>query len=214
MTQRAVIVLVFGPSGIGKSPLDEIFRDEVRRLEPHRVRDAPRDSLDRYHLSKIAHTSILLLPADQEPKGPFGGASQIFVHSTVALFKVRAEDQVLFRPGDGIPSGVTMVEIFGPVFRDLLDQRGTVGWVDALFSGTVFAIFLNPWSRPFAQVEPNMAGNPASPDGRVLVELLEQRHEPPAKIERRVANIVEELRAWRSIAAITDKGFHVFEAIA
>src|SRR5579863_4972491 len=41
MIQRTV--MIFGPGGIGKSPLDDIMREDVLRIDPYRLRQRPRD---------------------------------------------------------------------------------------------------------------------------------------------------------------------------
>ena len=41
MIQRTM--MVFGSGGIGKSPLDEILREDVAKIDPYRLRQRPRD---------------------------------------------------------------------------------------------------------------------------------------------------------------------------
>lgn len=84
-----------------------------------------------------------------------------------AIFKVRGEDQVLFRPRHWTAD--TKVEVFGPVFWELFCARAPVGWLEEVVPGTVFAIFLNPWNRPLADIDPSAAGDPASPEA-VMVQ--------------------------------------------
>lgn len=209
----AATVLVLGPSGIGKSAFHDVFRKNVARIEPHRVCDTPRDSLDIHYLSKVAHAGLLSMLADQKAKGPFGGTLDIKIYSEVVLFRVRGEDQVLFRPRD-LAWRAKKIEIFGPVFWELMQLQADLDWLDEVLTGTLFVIFLNPWPQPLSQVDPASAVDPTSSEGKVLVRLLERRNEKPENIAKRVAKIGEELTAWRSIAATVAKGYCVLETTA
>jgi len=48
MIERTVIIV--GPGGVGKSPLDALFRDDIIKIDPYRLRPSgPRDSNDIFY---------------------------------------------------------------------------------------------------------------------------------------------------------------------
>lgn len=209
---NSIGAVFLGPSGSGKSDLTEAF--STIAMTPDRVRANPRDSNDIHYLSKRGFAGILSLLEGQIPMASFGGPLEIKIYRDVATFKVRHEHQVLWRPTRDQERLAKNLELYGPVLWALLENRGNLGWVDELLSETMwFVIILNPWARPLAQVEPAVASDPTSTDGKVLVELLERRNEKPENIQKRVINIAEELSAWQSIASATGKDFRVLEAI-
>ncbi|MBN1876076.1 MAG: hypothetical protein JXA33_17765 [Anaerolineae bacterium] len=59
MIERTVIVV--GPGCVGKSPLDALFRDDVIKIEPYRLRaNGPRDSNDIFYANPKLREELLL----------------------------------------------------------------------------------------------------------------------------------------------------------
>jgi hypothetical protein len=207
-------LVVLGPSGVGKSPLGAALKTDLE-IEPHRVRRRPRrypsetQEDDRYYMSEMAYHGLCrLLTAWTKVTGPLGGETKIIVYEHVITFQVRGKPHVLFIP-ESENVGRCKIEIYGPVLKELLQGR----LVDPLFKGETFVVLLNPWDQPLADITPASASNPQAAEGQVLCKLLKERGETDeGEIQERVSRVGEELKAWKSIASLSQPGLHVLEA--
>jgi hypothetical protein len=92
MIERTVIIV--GPGGVGKSPLDALFRDDIIKIDPYRLRSSgPRDSNDIFYAHpKLRNELLLILNALDVRSLQIGSAErpiEWFPRGKVLFFKVR-----------------------------------------------------------------------------------------------------------------------------
>ncbi|MBA4387420.1 MAG: hypothetical protein C0404_05525 [Verrucomicrobia bacterium] len=138
---KSTLVIV-GPGGIGKSPIDGLVRRDVVRLDPYRLRlGGPRDSGDRLYappkireeiagvLGRFGDTAIV--------KKAGGETVEWYSKAGVVFFTVRGEWQCIVVPSD--TGTLAKLEIYAPVLPTLLTIPE---FVAAL--GNVSIVVLNP----------------------------------------------------------------------
>jgi hypothetical protein len=187
---RSTLIIV-GPGGIGKSPIDDIVRRDVVRLDPYRLRnDGPRDNGDRlYAPPKIR----------QELAGVFRGFGDIAIvkkagdetvewhpRASVVFFTVRGEWQCIIVPND--MGTLAKMEIYAPVLPTLMiiDE-----FVTSL--GAVKIVVLNPASKCLSSMS----------DWKEIEERTryncERRGDLDKSVKNRVKSVASEAPYWREL---------------
>ena len=128
-------LLLCGPGGIGKGPLDALIRDDVARVDPYRLRheEHPRNEGDSPYvhprLRCQLHRALKALNEQLTRKGDV----EWFPISQVVFFRVRRDWQLLFL-GD-LAGQRVKAELYAPILPDLLSidaVRERLGGIDTI----------------------------------------------------------------------------------
>ena len=192
--QRTAIVV--GPGCIGKSPLDTLFKDNIIKIDPYRLRsDGPRDSNDiHYTHPKLRNELHLVLTGSGDQVRQIDCPDQHidwFPKSEVLFFKVRDDWQFLIL--NGLEGQIAKAEIYAPVLPTFLSTPS----ISSLL-GKTDIIVLNPalksvtvmrdWKDLEAKTEHNCT----------------ERGDSFKSVQRRVASIANEAPAWQKLILEND----------
>jgi hypothetical protein len=183
-------LLVVGPGGIGKGPLDKALKAEVARIDPYRHRRAgPRDSKDVFY----AHPRLrdeLYLTYQRLGVGltPLSDHVHWFPDASTLFLKVRDEWQLLLL--QALPSGIAKAEIFAPAIPVMFDSPQV-----RRYFGRVWTVILNP-TAPLATL------TDLAPLKETTRWNCKMRGDSSDSVEKRVASIDEEAGAWRQMLAL------------
>jgi len=141
--------VLLGPSGIGKTPLSKLFK--LESWHPYRVR-APRNEEDaKTCLSPEEYQRRERLHAQDTPL--YEGARRLRVYRERSLVEVRGTAQCLeHTPSIGDPSRAVLIELFAPVFVELLRNRERISPVVRLDPNDLLVLLLNPTSVSCAEI--------------------------------------------------------------
>ncbi len=137
-------LMIFGPGGVGKSPLDDIIRNDAFPINPYRLRERPRDRSENsgspdlfYGHSNLKGelTKAFVNLGDYLIK--LSPKVEWFPKARTAFFDVRGEWQCLLL--GGIESSFAKAEIFAPALSVLFCQPE----IQSLF-GQCRIVILNP----------------------------------------------------------------------
>jgi len=188
MIERTIFVV--GPGGVGKSPLDAVFRDDVIRIDPYRLRTSgPRDSSDVFYAHprlRAEWRSVLAALGDQAVQiGSRERPVEWFPRSQVLFLKVRHIWQLL--PLRGLAGQLAKVEMHAPVLPALLSNPD----VSSLLGNEKAIIILNPAPESVTGMQ----------DWNQLEEKTRQnctrRGDSPESIAERAGSTADEALAWR-----------------
>ena len=188
MIERTIFVV--GPGGVGKSPLDAVFRDDVVRIDPYRLRaSGPRDSNDIFYAHprlRAEWRSVLAALGEQAVQiGSRERPVEWFPRGQVLSFKVRETWQLLVLRG--LEGQLAKVEIHAYVLPALLSHPD----VSSLLGNEKVIIILNP--------APESAT--ATDDWIQLEEKTRQncaaRGDSPESIAERAGSAASEALIWR-----------------
>jgi hypothetical protein len=132
-------LLIVGPGGIGKSPLDKLIKPSVGRIDPYRLRrEGPRDKDDVLY----AHPRLrdeLYLTYQRLGLGLtcFSQSVHWFPQANTLFFRVRGEWQLLLL--EAVPAGLVKAEIFAPAIPAIFENPQV-----RRFFGRVSTIILHP----------------------------------------------------------------------
>ena len=139
-------LMIFGPGGIGKSPIDDIMKPEVSKIDPYRLRERPRDrdensgTPDMFYANPKLRSELLWAfktLGDSKKTFPNEPAVEWFSKARVAFFDVCGEWQCLLL--GGLEAQLAKAEIFGPAFVELFSLPD----VQEIF-GKLSIVILNP----------------------------------------------------------------------
>lgn len=185
-------LMIFGPGGIGKSPLERLIRPDVVRIDPYRLRpDGPRDGADSFYAHKGLRDALgRTLTSIGDTRKVLNGKPSVewFPSAKATFFDVRGEWQCLLL--NGLKAKYAKAEIFAPALRILLGEKD----IRDLF-GKVFVVVLNP-------VQPlDTLSNSSSLKAKTR-ENCKLRGDKPGSIRKRVNSIDDELPAWQSLLTL------------
>jgi len=147
-------VVIVGSGGVGKSPLDELFKDTVGRIDPYRLRpNGPRNSGDKLYAPPKLHddlNGLLKKLGDQEQLIP-NEEETIEWHprGKVLLFTVRRVWQSLSLSSRGFMSAqLAKAEIYAPVLEVLLERCDDFKAV----LGKIEIVILNPAKKSLTKM--------------------------------------------------------------
>lgn len=219
-------VCIMGHSGIGKSPLSNLFR--VPGWDPFRVRK-PRDKNDKA-MSKEDFTALLVdgvldltkVGGKKLERGPLvyptppteaKSTDGQFIRTTYeeqglcvcagwSFFKVRDAHQCLCHE-DFTAKSSMRIEIFAPRLLTLLRERDKLTPAFELTAANILVVLLNPTMCRFADM-----GDQPSSELRLSCALsVMERARVSGKVPdladalRRVSHLKEELAAWRAFVS-------------
>lgn len=179
-------LILVGPGGIGKSPLDNIFKQNLIRVDPYRMRESgPRDKNDVLYANPKLRSEIHLVC--QALNLSFEHLSPTFEcvpQAGIIFFKVRDDWHLLFL--EGLNADIAKAEIYAPVIPTLLSQP----WISGVF-GKTEVVVLHPANQKLS----NMA------DWSELEEKTHKncllRGDEAISVNKRVDSIKEEAPAWK-----------------
>lgn len=212
-SSQVINLCVLGPAGIGKSPLDALFRNQATTIEPYRVRKAPRGSDDRYYVASEVLQALLSLCrelgepfyiVDSKKEGNSyldGSRRWIEIYGQATFFTVRNVEQVLLHSIATPTSTVRKIEVFGPVLASLLSRISLENRPRFITDvNLTFFILLNPCKESFRQISgdqviqaydwPFLQRERARRRGKVADEI---------DVQARIASLLDELAAWKSL---------------
>lgn len=185
MIQRTFTIV--GPGGVGKSPLDALFKTNITRIDPYRLRSrGPRDSNDIFYAHPRLHLELdrVFRGLGDEPKKLDN--IKWCPKSKVLFFKVRDEWQFLIL--NGLEGDIAKAEIYAPVLPTLLsipDIRNIFGMIQI--------VVLNPANQSVTKMQ----------DWKQLEEKTRnnciKRSDPSASVQKRVSSVAEEAPAWKKL---------------
>lgn len=184
-------LIVVGPGGVGKSPIDGLVRSDVVRLDPYRLRtDAPRDQDDRlYAPLKLRDelAGVFCAFGDSATvKMAAGETVEWYPRAGVCFFTVRGEWQCVI-----VPSGagtLAKMEIYAPVLPTLLtiNEFATV-------LGAPKVLVLNPAPQSLLSMG----------DRTILEERTrhncKERGDSEKSVQKRVDSVAAEAPYWREL---------------
>ncbi|MCH8026174.1 MAG: hypothetical protein IH866_05210 [Chloroflexi bacterium] len=185
--------IVVGPGGVGKGPLDFLFRPDVTRIDPYRLRpggprgEGPKDPF--YANPRIREELLATLSRLGDKPRRFGSIEWLQKSNTL-FFDVRGERQMLLL--GGCEGRLAKAEIFAPTLSRTLSHKDLKG----LF-GMTKIIVLNPASetiltmRSWGELE------------EATQENCKRRGDSEDTVKRRVDSIAAEhdaeAPAWRKL---------------
>jgi hypothetical protein len=189
MIERTAVVV--GPGGVGKSPLDALFRDDMVKIDPYRLRsDGPRDSNDLFYahpkFRNELHLVLTTLGDKLRQISCPGQPIEWFPRAEVLFYKVRDDWQLLIL--NGLEGQIAKAEIYAPILPTLLSTPD----ISSLF-GKVKIIVLNPASESVMVTQ----------DWKYLEDKTEknctQRGDSLESVQERVHSIAKEAPAWKQL---------------
>ena len=147
-------VMITGPGGIGKSPLDDLFKNEVLRIDPYRLRpNGPRNSSDNLYAPPSLHDDLKnvleKLGSLAHPVPCQDEDIEWYPKSKVLFFTVRGVWQCLFLDNAELAQAeLAKAEIYAPVLVALLD--GCSAFKKVL--GEIQIIVLNPATQSLTKM--------------------------------------------------------------
>lgn len=190
MIERTVIVV--GPGGVGKSPLDALFRDDIIKIDPYRLRSSgPRDSGDIFYAHPKLRDELLLAFAALNDRSLEIGSPERpiewFPRGKVLFFKVRRDWQFLIL--SGVEGQIAKAEIYAPILPTLLSNPEISG----LLGGKIQIVILNPAPESVIVMQ----------DWKCLEEETrqncEERGDSPESVRKRVSSVAEEAPVWKQL---------------
>ena len=180
-------LMVFGPGGVGKSPVDNIVRLDAVRLDPYRLRPrGPRDQDDVFYAHERLRSELAAVferLGDRCNRLSSKPEVEWFPKSGAAFFDVRGEWQCLVL--SGVSACYAKAEIYAPAVPVLFGQHD----IRALF-GTVSIIILNP-AEPLDSLNGDFTSLKA-----ITAKNCSKRGDSENSIEKRTNSIDEEAAAW------------------
>ncbi len=174
-------LFIFGPGGVGKSPLDYIIRDDIIRIDPFRLRKSgPRDTNDIYYANPKLKDEIYNTFRSLDTRGRYLSENVLWYSRARTLFiRVREDWQILF-----LSHPYTFrakAEIYSPLLPILFDNKK----IRDCF-GQIHLILLNPgYNLNNIKAIKEKTG-----------ENCKKRGDKDDSIKKRVKSIDEEIESW------------------
>ena len=179
--------MIFGPGGIGKSPVDGLIRRDALRVDPYRLRGhGPRDLKDIFYGHQNLRAELTRAfehLGDQREYISTNPAVEWFPKCQAAFFDVRGEWQCLLL--GGISAIYAKAEIYAPAVPALFGRTDV-----RAFFGTLSIVILNP-AEPLG----SLGGDFTSLKAKTSENCL-KRGDRPESIEKRTNSIDDEAAAW------------------
>lgn len=182
--------IVIGPGGVGKGPLDFLFKPNIVRIDPYRLRKkGPKtDRDDRFYANPRLRNQLYLIFETLGDQCRSLGELEWFPKSKTLFFKVRNEWQVLILID--INGETAKAEIFAPILPQLVSDPE----IRMQIGETVSIILLNPGSKSVMNID----------NTNELKEITcincKCRGDSEEDIRERVSSIDTELPVWQELA--------------
>jgi len=196
-------IMLIGHSGVGKSPLENIFKPAVKISAPLRVRDRPRDEKDIFYIPQQVRDTLKNLNREKV----LAVSGDIVVYSSVIFFPVRGNDQVVINHSNDSHEYMKY-EIFAPVYYKLLNIPEVREFYPFLTGGPdhrVLVILLNPTPAGFLDMGFDKTGllKKAENGLRCRHKLMgTEQLEIEKDVAKRIKHINDELPAWKALLNI------------
>lgn len=179
-------LILVGPGGIGKSPLDHIFKQNLLRIDPYRMRaSGPRDKNDVLYANPKLRSELHLVCQALNLSFEYLSPTVEWVpQAWLLFFKVRDDWQLLLL--EDLKADIAKAEIYAPIIPILLSQPR----ISHVFGKTAVVVL-----HPATQKLSTMA------DWSELEEKTRQnclrRGDEASSVKKRVDSIKEEAPAWK-----------------
>jgi hypothetical protein len=203
---QTIRLYIAGHSGIGKSPLTRLFN--VEGWEPFRVR-VPRNDQD----AKVCKTPEEARELENEYKERIpiyesigNSTNQLRVYDEWSVFDVRGKSQWLNHTLAKDSNASLRIEIFAPVFAEMLEHREKIKEAFDLELDNILILLLNPTSMSFRDMkDPTHALSLATLTAITERSRLFGKGVDLADGLQRVEHLSGELSAWNKFYAIAPK---------
>jgi hypothetical protein len=184
-------LIIVGPGGIGKSPIDDLLPSDVIRLDPYRLRaDGPRGNGDRLYAPPKLHKELASVfnefgdtPIKKKAEDEY---VEWYTQANVVFFTVRGVWQFIIVPSD--TGSLAKMEIYAPILPTLMTINE---FVNAL--GTVKIVVLNPVAESLSSM------NDWSKIEKCTRHNCKERGDSDKSIDERVKSIATEAPYWREL---------------
>ena len=192
-------LLIVGPGGVGKSPLDGALKAEVGRIDPYRLRKAgPRNTGDVFYAHPRLRDELYLTSQRLGVGLTYLTDTVHWFPATSTLFlKVRDEWQLLLL--EALPAGIVKAEIFAPAIPAMFENPQVRRWF-----GRVSMVVLNPAGQLITL-------NDFGPVKEKTKSNCQKRGDSPESVKKRVASVDEEAGAWQQMMALGATEFENWE---
>ena len=193
-------IMFIGHSGVGKSPLVTLLKDQVKKSAPYRVRPNPRNNQDIYYVSQEVRDTMKALCAEKAETV----CSDIELFPSMLFFKVRGDDQFIVNISNTYHNYVYF-EIFAPVLSNLLEIPAAKEYYPFLVSNSshrVLILILNSAKQILknAKFDFNMLEAKVEHAVRCRHILEGTDQERISKdVDKRKKYLKEEFLAWKSL---------------
>ena len=179
-------LIVVGPGSVGKSPLDALFKVDIK-IDPYRLRsNGPRDSNDIFYAHPKLWDEFYSVLRDLGDEPETIGPVKWFPNSKVLFFKVRDDCQLLILKG--LKGKTAKAEIYAPILPAIL----SIPDIHSIL-GKVRIVVLSPASQSVAVMQ-----NWRELEGKTRYN-CEQRGDDSKSVEKRVKSVDEEAPAWKEL---------------
>ena len=210
-------VAVLGPSGVGKSPLNALFKERATQIEPYRGRQCPRDPGDIYYMAPEVLNALHdfccqlgkpLAVIDSKASRyvePYrdGTRKLIEVFEEATFFTVRSEEanQVLLHIRSSPTCAARKLEIYPPVLHFFMSESASrfAPWYFKDAQRT-FVILLNPLEISYAEANEHKILKQFK-WGDLQTQRASKRgqHVSAKVVKGRVRSIIDELAVYKVI---------------
>ena len=191
-------LMIVGPGGIGKSPLEDIIRADAVRVDPYRLRhDGPRNPDEKGEKDLLyAHPKLrdeIYLTFQRLGLGLTCLSQDVhwFPQAMTLFLKVWTDWQVLFL--EGLDGHVAKAEIYAPVVPILLDNPQ----IRRVF-GKLSMVVLNPVGKLQSLTDLGPLKEATRQNCRKR-EGLKDEEPDSGTVKKRMASVDEEAAAWREM---------------
>jgi len=184
MIEKTLIVV--GPGGVGKSPLDALFKTDIK-IDPYRLRSSgPRDSNDIFYVHPKLRNELHSVLENLGDKQKTKDGVEWFPKSKVLFFKVREEWQLLIFAG--LEGNLAKAEIYAPVLPAILSISNIKNLL-----GEVQIVVLNPASESLTEMQ-----DWSELEAKTRHNCT-KRGDSRTSVEKRVKSISEEAPVWKRL---------------
>lgn len=184
-------IIIVGPSGVGKSPLDALFKVDVK-IDPYRLRSrGPRDFNDIFYAHPKLYDELHSVLEKLNDKPKIKNGVEWFPKSEILFFKVREEWQLLILAGlnnneeNNNKERLAKAEIYAPVLPVILSIQEIRNLL-----GEIHIIVLNPANQSIIEMQ-----DLRELELKTYYNCIE-RGDYPISLEKCVKSIREEMPAW------------------
>ena len=197
-TENKRTIVIVGPGGIGKSPLDEKIRKSVVRLDPYRLRpNGPRDKTDVLYVPPKIREEIesVLYTLGDSPVERESDEENLkwFPKSRIAIFTVRGEWQILFIPVASSESTSFKLELYAPILPIIL-------LIDEIVKtlGKVKIVVLNPSPISLTSTKSDWLNIESDIEKRTY-DNCKKRRDTEESAKKRASSVSIEAPSWKKL---------------
>ena len=196
---------LLGPSGIGKSPLANLFK--LEGFEPYRIR-TPRDEKDKRVCMDETEAEEIYNHEFNAHRPEEIEEDWLEVGNEYCFFSVRKDRQCLRFKIDGkrVLNKPKRIEIFAPRLLDILKNKKGSGAAIGLNLHNILLIFLNPSTSRYSEMNtPDNVLEQATFYAITKRTELQRKPVDLADAFKRIKRLSDELAAWKDLQGAVPK---------